>query len=77
MGIENQSKACPTSFDHFRDLFRGKLSINQVILSNIHLRMEMMTSTWTRIDYHRLKIVTSHIRTLTALLREQLMYASQ
>ncbi len=32
----NQYKACPTRIDHCRDLFRGKLSINQVILQNIH-----------------------------------------
>ncbi len=28
----NQYKACPMRFDHCRDLFRGELSINQVIL---------------------------------------------
>ncbi len=28
----NQYKACPTRFDHCRDLFRDELSINQVIL---------------------------------------------
>ncbi len=27
-------------FDHCRDLFRGELSISQVILQNIHLRTE-------------------------------------
>ncbi len=36
----NQYKACPTRFDHFHDLFGGELSINQVILQNIHLRTE-------------------------------------
>ncbi len=30
--------ACLTRFDHCRDLFRGELSKNQVILQNIHLR---------------------------------------
>ncbi len=34
----NQYKACQTCFDHCRDLFRGELSRNQVILQNIHLR---------------------------------------
>ncbi len=37
----NQSQACPTRFDHCRDLFRGELSINQVILKNIHMRKEI------------------------------------
>ncbi len=37
----NQSQACPTSFDHFRDLFRGELSINQAIFDNIYLGTEI------------------------------------
>ncbi len=28
----NQDTACPTRYDHCRDLFRGELSIKQVIL---------------------------------------------
>ncbi len=36
----NQYKACPTCFDHYRDIFRSELSRNQVILQNIHLRTE-------------------------------------
>ncbi len=28
---ENQSRACPTYFDHYHDLSRGELSINQAI----------------------------------------------
>ncbi len=31
----------PTRFDHCRDLFRGELSINQAILSNIYLGTEI------------------------------------
>ncbi len=34
-------KACLTSFDHCHYLFRGELSKNQVILQNIHLRMDI------------------------------------
>ncbi len=38
---KNQNKACPTThFDHCCDLFRAELSRNQIILQNIHLRME-------------------------------------
>ncbi len=33
----NQSQACLTYFDHCRDLFRDKLSINQAIFDNIYL----------------------------------------
>ncbi len=35
-----QYKACSMHFGHCRDLFRDQLSINQVILQNIHLRTE-------------------------------------
>ncbi len=38
---KNQSQACPTSFDNCRDLFRGKLSINQAIFDNIYLGIEI------------------------------------
>ncbi len=37
----NQSQACPTCFDHCRDLFRGELSINQGIFDNIYLGTEI------------------------------------
>ncbi len=37
----NQSQACPTRFDHRRDLFRGELSINQSIFDNIYLGTEI------------------------------------
>ncbi len=36
----NQYKTCLMRFNHYRDLFRGELSRNQVILQNIHLRAE-------------------------------------
>ncbi len=36
----NQYKACLTRLYHCRDLFRGELSRNQVILQNIHLMTE-------------------------------------
>ncbi len=37
----NQSQACPTLSDHCRDLFTGKLSINQAIFGNIYLGPEI------------------------------------
>ncbi len=40
MAKTNQYQACPTNFDHCCDLFKGELSINEVILQNIHLRTE-------------------------------------
>ncbi len=36
-----QSQACPTHFDHCRDLFRGELSINQAIFDHICLGTEI------------------------------------
>ncbi len=43
----NQSQACPTHFNHCRDLFRGELSISQAIFDNIYLGTDHWSSVWS------------------------------